>query len=325
VFRSLGGTADNIVQKSGPRGRGIFPIDPSKPIRLRVPQNLLIPVSDVEFVEDRMKIKDSAIVGNPERIFFENYQEAFSWGSVGRNEAAALIEALDDLPPDVRALLSSDFTMKLRLEGGSVVERAQRRFLDSRQIEKGAAWVVMPLMELVNHAPTGVPYDVSDGVTIEGVFPGEVLVFYMDMDTLGIFRTFGFASPERCAFSLPIQDQTGRRKILVQRRINFDSKLGSFQVPDFRMDGDTLVLSCLMIGDVKFPRLSRGIFCRVMKEAGKQDPEEAFDAILHHNRTKFLKLLEALEPYGGGLIPTLRKVVRYQLEAMSFCIGTREL
>lgn len=325
VFRGMGGTADNIDQRNGPRGRGIFPIDPAKPIRLHVPQNLLIPVSDVEFVDDRMKIKDSANVAGAVRGFFENYQDAFSWGREGRSEAIAFIKALDDLPPDVSALLSSDFAMKAQLEGGSDIERAQRWFLESRQIEKGGKGVVMPLMELVNHAPAGVPYNLGEGVAIDGSFSGEVLVHYVIADALGIFRTFGFASPERIAFSLPMKNDTGRDRILIRRKFNFDSKLGAFPVPDYGMEDDTLVLSCLVIGNAKFPRLSRGIFCRVMREAEKPDADEVFDLILHENRKKFFRLLELLEPHEGGLIPTLRRMVRYQLETMSFCIGTREL
>jgi hypothetical protein len=39
----------------------------------------------------------------------------------------------------------------------------------------------------------------------------------------------------------------------------------------------------------------------------------------------FLKLLETLEDHEGTLISTLRKVVRFQLEGMSWCIGHRAL
>jgi hypothetical protein len=62
-----------------------------------------------------------------------------------------------------------------------------------------------------------------------------------------------------------------------------------------------------------------------MRDAGQKDPERVFDRILLENRLKFLKLLEILEEHEGGLIPTLRRVVRYQLEAMCWCVGSREL
>jgi hypothetical protein len=62
-----------------------------------------------------------------------------------------------------------------------------------------------------------------------------------------------------------------------------------------------------------------------MRDAGQKDPERVFDRILLENRLKFLKLLEVLEEHDGGLIRVLRRVARYQLEAMSWCVGSREL
>ena len=41
-FRALGGVADNIEQRRGSLGRGLFPIDPGKPIRIAVPKLSLI-------------------------------------------------------------------------------------------------------------------------------------------------------------------------------------------------------------------------------------------------------------------------------------------
>ena len=49
-FRALGGTADNICLKEGPFGRGLFPRDPSKPIRIHIPENLLVDLKHVRFV-----------------------------------------------------------------------------------------------------------------------------------------------------------------------------------------------------------------------------------------------------------------------------------
>jgi hypothetical protein len=56
-----------------------------------------------------------------------------------------------------------------------------------------------------------------------------------------------------------------------------------------------------------------------------QNPDEVFDFILRFNALKFLELLELLEPHDGELVVTLRRVARYQLEAMAHCIGSREV
>lgn len=323
MFRGLGGVLDNIVRKEGPHGFGIFPADPSKSVRLHVPANLLIAVSDTEFLDGRLTIKREANVGMPERAFFENYQDAFSWGSEGRAVAIKHIQALDDLPAEIRRLLSTKLAMPSLFEEGTVSQRAERWFINSRRIEQNGRDVLMPLAELVNHSPRGVPFDQRDGITIEGRFPTEAFVRYNVTDASGIFHSYGFASPERVCFSLPIKnEQSG---LTIERSINLDTMIGSTPVPNYKADSNGLTLSCVMIGHAKFPRLSRGIFSHVMKAAGRPNADELFETILHNNRMKFLELLEKLEPLEGGLVPTLRTMARHQLEAMSYCMGTREL
>jgi hypothetical protein len=64
-----------------------------------------------------------------------------------------------------------------------------------------------------------------------------------------------------------------------------------------------------------------------MRAAGITDDEadETFDRILHFNRIRFVRLLDSLAPLDGKLVVTLRKMARFQLETMSWCIGTREV
>ena len=41
-FRAFGGKAENVMQRRGAFGLGLFPIDPSKPVDLLVPDELLV-------------------------------------------------------------------------------------------------------------------------------------------------------------------------------------------------------------------------------------------------------------------------------------------
>ena len=43
-FRALGGVADNVRLGYGPFGRGIFPIDTTRPVSIRIPEDLLLPI-----------------------------------------------------------------------------------------------------------------------------------------------------------------------------------------------------------------------------------------------------------------------------------------
>jgi hypothetical protein len=89
--------------------------------------------------------------------------------------------------------------------------------------------------------------------------------------------------------------------------------------------GDSLTLSYLTIGSSRNPRLSRGIFRTLMREAGIENPDEGFDEVLCYNRRGFLGLLAALEPHEAPMITNLRRMARYQLAAMTHCVGAREL
>jgi hypothetical protein len=324
VFRSLGGTANNIARKEGASGRGIVAADPGKHVLLRAPANLLFPLSDVEIAGDRLKLKDSAKVGKAERTFFENYYDAISWGGGGHAESAAFIAGLDALPADVKHLLAANFSLEGLLEGSD--QRVAQWFLRNRLFGCRGVAVLAPFLELVNHDSNAAPFSDENGLTIGGRFADEVLVLRSKAGPFGAFLRFGFASPERAAFSLPMEFKTDTGcEVTIEQNINMNSTLGSVPVPEFEQNGGAVRFSCLMIGNSGFPRLSRGIFYRIMREAGETNPEQVFDNILHRNRLTFLKLLEVLEYQEGGLVAELRKVVRYQLEAMSWCIGTRDL
>jgi len=322
AFRALGGVADNIVPGIGARGRGIFPIDRTKPVRLHVPENLLIPEKDIEFVGGRLKVSDSSACGRPEREFFEEYQNTFSWGGAGRLDCAAFVRSLDPLPPEILSRLFAFDEGERPLAGEQ--DRIEREFVQSRRIERNGETVLMPVMDLVNHGPAAPLFNPVDGISIEGAYSGEVLVRYGHQDPFGILLSHGFASPEQQAFSIPAK-RHGSHKLIIGRKINLKSRRGSLNVPDFTIDGDTLELSCMIIGHMKFPKVPKTIFCSIASEAGWTNPEEEFDTIVHNNRMSFLHLLEILEPLEGGLVPTIRKMIRYQLEAMTHCVGTREL
>ena len=77
-FRALGGTAENIMLGQGPRDRGVFPVDPAKPVRLCSPTNLLVRAEDTEIRDGRFVVKASATLGERERVFFDNYQQDLS-------------------------------------------------------------------------------------------------------------------------------------------------------------------------------------------------------------------------------------------------------
>ena len=47
-FRSFGGSADNVIQRQGRFGLGLFPADPTRTVTLNVPDHLLVPADLVD-------------------------------------------------------------------------------------------------------------------------------------------------------------------------------------------------------------------------------------------------------------------------------------
>jgi hypothetical protein len=324
-FRALGGGAENICVKSGEHGRGLFPLDPSKPVNLYVPENLLLKVGDVQYDNGTMRLKKESEAGAKEKEFFEKYQANFGWGAGGREDCTAFIEALDSLPGEIRDLLAKDFGLATLFRGDKV-NRVEHRFLKSRMIGSKGRYVLMPVIELVNHGSKGVSFQYKNGISVTGTFPDEILVHYFDAtDPFTVFSTWGFAHPESVAFSLVMNMPLSNKRLQINRALQEKGKLGDARAPIVKITDKAITLSHLMLGSAKFPRLAKGVFYRIMKDLKEPNAEELFDRIQHFNRMKFLQLQEALEPHDGEMVRTLRKVATYQLEAMSHAVGVREI
>ncbi|HEY1615543.1 MAG TPA: hypothetical protein VGF97_17830 [Rhizomicrobium sp.] len=144
-------------------------------------------------------------------------------------------------------------------------------------------------------------------------------------DPVSVFCLTGLASEQERAYSLPIKISFRGTNFEIGRRLNVHTQRGQFPTPEMTIEGANISLSYLMVGNAGSPRLSRGIFQALMREARVANADGHFDYILHANRQKCLSLLEALEPHDSEVIVTLRQMLYFQLETMAFCIGTREL
>jgi len=321
-FRALGGTAENICLKQGRFGRGLFAQDPSKQIRVRVPESLLLELKHAELETGAFRVAAKAPMGARERRFLENYQRDFAWG-VGRAGTEELLRMIQAAPAELRELLKTPFNADLWLvapTGPAVLER----YLGTRIINYKNTWRIMPVVELANHGHNTI-YDTSDGVRLAGNFEDEILAEYRVGDPWMIFSHWGFASEEPAAMSLvmKLKDKVG--EIVIERASMSPAPDRVPFFPEVSVAGNALKLSYLMLGHKKYPRLARAIFRRIMREACRPDADEVFEHIQHVNRIQFLKLSAASEDAPPVLGRLLRDVVRRQLEAMSCSVGVREL
>ncbi len=322
-FRALGGTADNIRLGEGPLGRGLFPVDPSNPVAIRIPDNLLLPVEDVVFENGAFRVGSRSTFGAREKSFMEDYQQHFSWGGGGRAEVQLIFEQAQAFPADLRRELKATHRCGVWFEecSNSLV---QDQFIASRCITYKGRTVVMPIIELVNHGK-GTHYDPADGLALRGKFADEVLVKYSDADSYGMFQTWGFVAAQPQAMSIGLAGKVGTEELHIERDFGEFRPLERVWVPAFSRKSDGSRLKFLMVGSRQYPRLCRGIFYKIMREAGHSGFEETFDVVLHVNRMHFLNLLSALEDVAVPMAQTLRRLALLQLQTLSFSYGVREV
>lgn len=329
-FRRLGGIAENLRLGSGSLGRGLFPENPALPVALRAPENLLLPLKYATFHNGQFRVSPDAPFGRAEAAWLEHYENAFSWGAGGRSDTECFLEGMSTVPQHIREKLARSFGMDFCLRDVSP-DLVQLRFLFSRMISYKDEQVVMPLVELANHGG-GSTYSATDGVGISGTFGEEVLVRYSDSDSLTFFSNWGFVCERPMAMSLPVHIPSEFGQLNVLRDTNegeiieiAGKKPVNISLPKLSLGDRSASLSFLMLGFKGFPRVPRGAFQRVFRQAGRQVRDELFEHVQFINRTLFLELMGLLEGVEGLMAGNLRRMCRLQLETLSHCIGTREI
>lgn len=316
-FRALGGTADNIRLGTGEFGRGLFPVDPTKPVVLRVPKTLLVDTADMVFEDGALCVRAGAAIGTRERAFIESYEDRFSWGGGGRAGIERVFAQAQALPTRVRDRLRVEHRCGAWFDQPTP-ERIQERFLASRCVAHDGRAVLMPIVALANRG-AGADFDVSDGLA--GRFADEVLVRFPGGDSYGLFLTFGIAHEQPQAFSIALAGHIADSQLAIAREFGGLTASQRAWVPALSRAEGRATLDFLMIGNRQYPRLCRGIFYKLMRDIGGF--EEAFDTIQHVNRMHFLDLLAALEGVEGPMASTLRRMAGHQLSTMSFSFGVR--
>jgi hypothetical protein len=297
-------------------------MDAAKPVAIRIPDNLLLDKADAVFAGNSFRVAADSKMGARERAFLENYENVFSWGGGGRVEVERIFAQAQDLAPELRQKLRDNFRCGAWFEDDISEHLIQEQFLGSRCITYKSRTVVMPIIELANHGH-GTGYDTDNGVALKGTFPGEVLVRYSSADSYGLFLNWGFAADQPQAMSMAMSGSVG------QTALNIDRDLSDLQpnerawMPKMIRGTDGLELPFLVIGNKPYPRLCKGVFFKLMRDASVSGFEETFDTIQHLNRMHFLDLLAALEGVGGPMAQTLQRMARFQLQAMSSCYGVR--
>ena len=322
-FRALGGTADNLRLGTGALGRGLFVVDPVRPFRLHVPESLLISTADIVFENGVLKIGPNAQAGARERKFVEDYYARLAWGDGGRAEIENIFEQAGALPAELRQRLARQYHCGSWFEDPTP-NLVGAQFVDSREFAYKGQDVLMPLVDLANHG-SGCRYNSETGIAIAGTAEDEITVRYSETDTYGLFRSWGFVCEGAVAFSVELEGSIDAVRLYIERNTDDAPDDDRPFVPGLAKSGSGIKLSFLMLGNRNRPRLCRGIFRRILREAGFDDVDEHFDKVRRANLQHFLALLADLEALEGPMVQTLRRMARLQLQALTFCFGAHEI
>ena len=126
----------------------------------------------------------------------------------------------------------------------------------------------MPIIELANHSPGGGAYATKDGVALQGEFSDEILVKYAELDSHGMFANWGFAGEQPQAYSGVLKGKIGQSTVHILREFDGLSSGLHSRIPKISKTEDGATLRFLMIGNRQYPRICRGIFYKLMREAG---------------------------------------------------------
>lgn len=325
-FRQLGGVAENVEQRQGRYGNGLFPIDPERPIRIAVPAQLLVDADQLVLDGADLVVAPDAGVPAEIRAFIGRYQQHYSWGADGAKTVESFERALKSLPDAVLQRLRRYHVLNLAVrQKGDWTEVLRRRFIQSRCIHFHGRRVVMPIIELINHSPLSPGYQIGAGIQFKGKFSGEISVNYSrTSDALMRFFNYGFVSAEPVAFSMPVSLKLNNGKIL---QIGYDTgrtaPATKLPVPAVSHEGARLRLSHLRIGMEQTPRMPRTLLRKALPDWTEAEVSEVFDRVRSFNLLALTDLLEAVDGLDSDSGRDLRAVLRSQLRGMAHCYGVR--
>ena len=322
-FRSFGGKAENVMQRKGAYGLGLFPIDPSKPVDLFVPDSLLVATDNVEIRNGKVEIIDQTNLPEGYSDWFQRYQAAYSWGAEGRENTLAVEEGLKALPKEVLIRLKRHglYNPDNRFPGEDIDKEIFERFVSTRCIRRKDRRVIMPMIELLNHSPSAKAYDMSgDGIAVGGLHDGEILVKYSISEPLRRLIAYGFNSPEPMAFSLSLAIQH-RGKQIVIRGGGGVAPLKPCKVE--KLD-DKVIIKQPLLASSSNPKMPKTLLIKSTKGIENLDSSELFEQIHQRNTQILIEIIKELQEHDSEMGHKLKIACLDQLEALSHHYGQRD-
>ena len=317
-FRRLGGIADNVCQKEGEYGRGIFPVNPNLKAKIFTPSKLLIKRDDIYLEDNKLRINKDRDYEEEVRNFFNFYQDNFSWGSGGKETTELFEKGLSLFNPNLKELIKT-FTLDdidIRHKGlwNNVIKD---QFLHSRVVKFKGTLVIAPIWELVNHKVRSLDFIIKkDGISTPNYPPSEdeIRFSYAYLSPLKCFFSYGFFSEETIVFSFPLSINVESLGIRITCR-------GLSLIDDsmkIERSGNQIILDGLPIADANHPTLPYDYFSEISKRIGDiKFSKDLLKRIFEFNISIRKKILDESQSIENQVSNTLTKLMLYEINLIS--------
>jgi hypothetical protein len=318
-FRALGGIADNVCVRQCQHGHGLFAVRPGHAVRVFTPAPLLISPRELELTPDnQVRVRSETAISPAVVAFHESYQRSIAWGAGGLETIRQHHQKLCALPDTLKNFLQI-FGFSDDLQHVPTPLEAFKTYCISRQILVNGESRLMPVLELINHAQEGAPYQVTrEGVSLSGSFEGEVLARYRHhMDAFHFFFNYHFATPGRSALSCEVRvELPGFRSLRVSRWDGLCEVRSGVRMPQVCIRKDEIQLSFVELVNLDAPALPRQVFLELLLDQGlpASSVHALFNGLLGHNRQVLQDFLTACDSAEGPVVEELKAVAACQLE-----------
>ncbi len=313
-FRRLGGIADNICQKKGKYGRGIFSVNPNLKARIFVPAKLFIKKEDIYLKDEKLRIKNDKEYDQEIKNFFNFYQDNFSWGSGGKETTELFEKGLKIFNPNLKELIKKNLLIDIDLRHNDQWDTViKSQFLNFRAVKFRGNSVIVPIWELVNHNVRSLPFIINnEGISTPNYHASnsEIRFSYNNLSSLNKFFSYGFFSEETIVFSIPFSLKIPDQDIYILCS-------GMSLKDDYmkiKRSQNKFILEGLPIADQNNPRLPYAYFEEIIRRIGNNYiSKELLIRILQLNILIRKKIIEESDLVDNEVSKTLSKVMKYEI------------
>ncbi len=317
-FRSLGGIAENVCQKEGKLGRGIFSINPKLRSRIFTPSKLMIKKKDICLEDNHLCIKKDKEYSQEIRDFFSYYQDNFSWGRGGNKATESFEYGLNILSPDLKKSIKNNFLVDIEeRHQGDWKNVLKKQFLNARVFKFGQDPFIVPVLELVNHEENAFPFiKNSNGISTPNYSPRESELTHVYGYSSSIKRVFnyGFFCKDPIVFSLPFN------LTFKDSKLNFICK--GLDLKDdrikYKSTDSQIIVDGIPIASIHKPSFIKTYFEHLCELTNLQKfSQEIFSKIVSFNysrRQQILVDLQSLDNYSSRIIS---QAISYELDSIS--------